>query len=1014
MRRLLAGVRALGLDAALVLATAAAIGALTFAVAERLVPHLYPLDLGRARWIFTADRSPIAYFSREIYVAQPIKDAWVALASGESNFKLRVNGTIVGESWSLERNASGVYDLAPYLKVGKNLLALNVRSANYRESARAAVAGGYVDSSGREVDIVSDGTWFAASRFDAQANLAIPWYDPRFVQRGASASVGEGASPETLPFVPVPASLFSLRAPPWRTAPAPGVASAVFTGEFDLGTRYRGVWVRIASPDSYALVLNGVRLFGRPNPAVGIEIHDIAHYVRNGTNTVDVRVSSPGSLPRVALDVVVNKPGRAEAFVAAVPALLVQTSEGRPVAAGSAHAPEARSATYGGPQWGQAPLPKKVVGDPVPLPWLVPFFARIAFFALLVFAVALADWLLQGILIRSVDRALTLHDALRRDAILRLPVLLFLGTIYVLGFDVRFDPGFPYRLRWVAVAVLLLFVLRAVHLVAVLLSRRREPERLEGAVAKAPGMVARWAPRIVALACLFVITLSGAFLRADMAKSHSFGHDEISMVRFAESIEQYGYAARDIGPVRKLLTTYELLPYPISWSIAALGRTEPAARMPAIVFAVLTTLLIFHIGATTWGFPAGLLAAAIHAFSPFSIYWGSNAFHPQQAQFFALLTVYLFRRAFGTGPGPVRTAPLWGATISFCLTYLTWEGSGLLLPAVLLCVLIQRGRDFAWLRRPSVWLAGAAAAAVVVTQLARRSLDSHAYLAVGSSIATSAVGLGFLLTTYNPLMYVRAFLLPSHHVLLTLLLLLGLPLALRDRDMQYYLVVLAVVLVALTNFVTPESPRYSYFVQPLLLLPASAFVFRGLDHLGPWQQTPLLVRAIRTTFVLALAVLVFVSSNSLILRLERMGVQGDRLQPDITPEVGGLDYKSVAEFVRSERRPGDVVIALMPHALMYYGGLTPDYYLQTYTSRVVIYDASATTPRYMDRFVGMPVLRSERELLDVLLRHRRVWILATPAAAFDGSNDSQTLDFVNRHAPVVFETYGMRVYRWER
>ena len=1012
MRERLVGLRSLGVEMVLVLGTALVAAALLFCKAEGLTPHLSPLALRGARWMTTPDQAPVAYFRKELYVDRRVKDAWVTIAAGEANFKLRVNGEIVGESWVLDRNAAGIYDLTPYLKPGKNALALNVRSANYSLPARAVVAGGYRDVAGSETLFSSDSSWSAASRFEAQGNLEIPWYDSRYIQQHETPALGgEAPDPKQLPHLPVDAALFSVATPPWITTPDPSSTSAVFSGVFDVAVGFRTIWLRVACPDGYALALNGVRIFGRVDPAPILEIHDITPFVNRGRNTLDVRVSSPSSLPRIALDLIIDRSGTGGDAVSWTPTWTVSAS-GSAQQPAAALPPVEAGAAYGGPAGFAQPLPKKLRVDALPSPWLARAAAGALFFGFGILCLALADWVIMGLILRSVASEVRWTTALRYDALLRLPVLLLFAALWVIGTDERNDPGFAFRPNFTLAAVGVLFALRLLLVAWLALAHRRRAV-FAPSIAFVRGA---WLRHGLALLCLAPLLVTGAFLRTEKARAASFGHDELSMVRFAQAIDEFGSPIRYVGPLKKRLTTYELLPYPIWLSMKAFGQSEFAARLPAIVFGMLTTLLLYVIGTTTWRPGVGLMAAAVHALSPFSIFWGANAFHPQQAQFFALLTTWLFYLAFGTGPGPVRRLPLAAAAVSFCFMYLSWEGAGVLLPALVLCLLVQRGRHLSWLREPFVWLAACAVSVVVIGQLARRTLDSRAFLAVGSSIAGNALSLGFLSTTYNPWAYVQTFLLAPHHLILTLLLILGLPVAIRNRAVQYYVILLVAVLMTLTNFVVPQSPRYAYFAQPLLLLPACASLFLCADYLRSRAPSvlPGFLRVTVACCVAFAATGVLASSNSLVLRTERLGARAGRMLPDVTPEVGGLDYRSAAEFVAQNRRKGDTVIALMPQALLYYANFAPDYYLQSYTSRLVMYDMNDANPRYMDRFAGSTVLRSEKELAEVLNQHRRAWIMATPAAAFDGSNDAVTLDFVNRSAKVVFETYGMRIYLWER
>jgi hypothetical protein len=89
-------------------------------------------------------------------------------------------------------------------------------------------------------------------------------------------------------------------------------------------------------------------------------------------------------------------------------------------------------------------------------------------------------------------------------------------------------------------------------------------------------------------------------------------------------------------------------------------------------------------------------------------------------------------------------------------------------------------------------------------------------------------------------------------------------------------------------------------------------------------------------------------------------------------------------------------------------------FLQTYTDRQIYYDVSEASGRYIDKFMGSPVIRSYAELRNVLDRHRRAWIVAAPYSAFESNDDKATIDYIVKGSKIVYESYETKVYLWER
>ena len=111
-------------------------------------------------------------------------------------------------------------------------------------------------------------------------------------------------------------------------------------------------------------------------------------------------------------------------------------------------------------------------------------------------------------------------------------------------------------------------------------------------------------------------------------------------------------------------------------------------RLPSCIMGTLCIGLIALMGRRLFNWRIGLFAAFVYACMPLNIRWGQNAFYPSQCQFLSMLTIWLFYEA-------IRIRPLYhkfltAASVAFCLAYLSWEGTGFLLPALLMALLVVR------------------------------------------------------------------------------------------------------------------------------------------------------------------------------------------------------------------------------------------------------------------------------------------------------------------------------------
>ena len=451
----------------------------------------------------------------------------------------------------------------------------------------------------------------------------------------------------------------------------------------------------------------------------------------------------------------------------------------------------------------------------------------------------------------------------RMDALAHLPTLLALGTLYLLSFDVRFDPGFPFRSWVIVLSVATLLLLKTVVLLEVWYHRQRH-----GFVAP-PTFPGRDA---LARSCTIIFLIGliaiGAFLRIHNLDAQSLYHDEVHMVTYVQGLLEKGYPHKMIGPIERPLATYELTPYPIALSVMLLGMSDFALRLPAALFGIMTIPLIFFVGQQVFDRRVGFLAAAVYTFCPQAVIWAQYLWHPQQTQFLALLTSYLFYQAIRS----TRISPryLYPATVAFVATYLSWEGAGFFLPALGLGVAVVKGRDLSWLRDKHLWIAVGLVSLAVGLQLIRRLLLQIQYLVVGQGLSdVSMPTLYFLDPMYDPTFYLKNFLWLENNAILTLLVIVMLPLLFKHQGSTYYCSLLFSIIFLMTNTLSNSAIRYVYYLQPFLILSSSVAVLLIIDHIdvSKYLYTPYNSFDLQNHFLYLLLLFSFTIGSSLFLKL---------------------------------------------------------------------------------------------------------------------------------------------------
>jgi Dolichyl-phosphate-mannose-protein mannosyltransferase len=1003
------------LPKSIVLATGVALGVFIWYTYFARVSHLYPLAFQQSLWLVASDEGPQGYFRQEIYISSRIQQAWIMVAATDS-FVIYLNGKALHGIGYASLNVSAIYDVGAYLIPGKNVLGVAARRISYPGPAMAAIEGGYRDHTGREHMLATDASWKFSSVEQTQGDGEILWYSADF-DATAWAPVKTGGRPE-------PSAIYPLGVHPFVFTMSPqgqwiGYSSApqdrpTFSQTLHLPGQPTDGWLRITAAQSYSGTVNGVPLQGEPSqtlPPLGTDgastwkpdirqstdVYDIRPLLRAGSNRITVSSEVMPSVDGLFVDGFVIHGSRLLTFGSdATWAINV------PLHTSNGNMPEHPHATVLATN--EALPVKNVMRTILPLNYQVIQAGKMS---LTILILVVSIYVLWRGTSRLASRLMgsDATESANMDALLHLPPLLLLGGLYLLTFDVRFDPAFAFQPYAVWAAIILLVVFKGLVILEILLHRRRPSRDLS----LSPAEQARAAiPVYAVLLCCLIA--AGAYLRLLDLNAQSLYHDEAHMVGYVQGLFEKGYPYKMIGPIERPLATYELVPYPIALSAKLLGFSDFALRFPAALFGILTIPLIAFVGTRVFDRRVGLLAAAIYTFCPQALIWAKYLWHPQQTQFFALLTSYFFFQAIR---GETLSAKyIYLAAVAFSVTYLSWEGAGFFLPALGLALLVVKGKDLAWLRDRHLWMATGLISIVVVLQLIRRTLLQIVYLVVGQGLSDVSLPTFFFLDPmYDSTFYVQNFLWLENNIPLTLLACGGLLFFWRKHGLSYYCTLLLSILLMMTTLLTNAAIRYVYYVQPFLILSASAVTFFLLDTIVSSIRS-IQFRTIRLIYCMfSLSFLTFLTlTSSFYMKTYRLTDFYSSGGFHIKEDVYYIDYRGTSEYLKSMYQQDDLVISLVPNTISYYSNISSDFFFQFYTMRQVVYDPTESSDRYLERTIGIPVIRNTGELMEVLSSYRRIWVIATPYRIFVKLSGPEIREYVRRKGQVTYETYNSKVY----
>jgi dolichyl-phosphate-mannose-protein mannosyltransferase len=1025
----------------------------------------YQLDFGRAQWIEPAEKpAPIAYFRKDIYLSSLPERAWIEVAASDT-FGLIVNGHTVGTEGSVKTFEAAIYDFKRALKTGTNVIAVSVSRTSFPGAAQLLVRGEVTEPGGHVINILSDESW----RVSNHTGIVLGsegWTSPQVQDQVWPNARRSPLNDQQVAVRWVDTNPLLLQLPSlgsWIMAPN-GSSEAVFSTVIHADRSTQETWIQVASSGDLDLEVNGhiitvastavsggkklPHLAAAPTPTpsskLGREMqesfqppkekgppfqptelaaYDISYWIRRGSNQIVTAVRSEHLPASLFVEGFMVKSGRDVSRFSSNSRWVV--GDGAGTAKGAAQNP-VEMGKNGIAPWGYLPQELARALDRSGFATVFESWLIVG----LTLAAVIALWLVVSAFV-SAWRGEPVPVAMARDALLHGPVAAGLLLLLLPNYDPRFPVEWSFTPAVVVGAVAALLLIRLLHLFVDVWTPATATERLKHLKSGARWDAMRERTReiiardlhlpelfeipfrqLLPYLLLILIMFLGLGLRFHNIGYMSFDHDEMGLVAKSKGIFTLGFPYILAAGEVRWITTYEAVPYPLALSAALFGYSEWSMRLPSLIMGTLCVGIVGLMGRRIFGWRTGLIAALIYACLPLNIRWAQNAFYPTQCQLIAMLTVWLFYEAMQVKPFHRRY--LTATTVTFCLTYLSWEGSAFLLPALLVALVLVRWRDWSWLRDFHLYRCLFFIGAVVIAQYCSRYLAGMPYLSVGSGLSNlSGPSLFFLAPGYQPMFYIDKLLLSENHVFFTLMILVALPFCWKHTGFRYVVVILGVLVILHTNFLAALSPRYAYYYQSLLVLggvAATVMLYDRVLALARAAGDSGVARFAAHSTGVALLVLLFVQSNESVLKEYELSISGDAPQMMSRLNTYRYDYRGAANYVMRHGKPGDVVLPGIPHVYNYYTGFPGNYFLNTLFSSKVPYNQTLGEPRYSDKFGGLPVIRNVTELKEVVNRSGRTWILFAPYASFEKFDSPAVLDYIHENSRTEFESYRVKVY----
>jgi 4-amino-4-deoxy-L-arabinose transferase-like glycosyltransferase len=527
------------------------------------------------------------------------------------------------------------------------------------------------------------------------------------------------------------------------------------------------------------------------------------------------------------------------------------------------------------------------------------------------------------------------------------------------------------------------------------------------------------------------VVLAACALRlAYLLDSHPF-FDEYTTILAARAILQRGLPVLPSGLFYDHGLLFSYLDAPFvgigSWLQGALGDKAffALSRLPSLLVGVVGVALLYRVGQRWLSVRAGLVAAALLAFSPEGVVWGARARMYGLAQLLVLALAFLvYEGSRGRGSARLR----WLALLVLLAALLTQLGAIILVPPLVIGALVV-----GWLTRPAgerPWFwrwemaaeAAALAGAVGVGVLVKRLGQPLGAAPLGSPGAED-IGLEWLHTiTYQASLALdgeslikflaREFGVP-HHLWLAVLVVIGglvalavwtlggsplaragaTPAPAQERRLPksngpfvtlYLWLITALPVVEMVTLLDPwrRNPRYMVMVLPWFYLLAGAALehilnLRPLAATGDYRCQRCFYHAIRNAQYAILETVFHAGRWLFIIALAVLQVRGLWLDLQVAFRTPEPAYEQAFRYVGEKWQSGDVVLTMNTCGAAILLGHADYFAAQENAGQFLLNQLpqGGNTPQPIDRWLGAPWLGTATDFNRVLDEHPRAWFV---------------------------------------
>ncbi|PSB48497.1 glycosyl transferase [Cyanosarcina cf. burmensis CCALA 770] len=1033
------------------------IGLLAFSTIDKVPSALERVDWStEARWIGAPQPTYRFYARHDFDLAAPTQSAWLRV-SADNDFILYINGQAIARekdvlynAWGLSSRLSEKFqklesvsyrtygydwlhlanardwkittyaDLAPYLKVGKNTIALEVQKG--RPNPRMAIEG-YVHSvpNAPPIDLTTGvALWQISTLYETDRD--IPWFDPNFTHLDWSDAVVVGSVREKT-YSRVSSHLFDRPLQGmWIAGDESAQGEVQLQGEWETEGGRGRAYVRFAGSSEYLLSIDGllVRRFADRQ----LHMYDITNFLHPGRNIVTVRLARPlarsdGSPLEFFLDGWMELKGSivapfatSDKWYALLPSDLGVEQRRAAIAIRPPIPLELRRKFEGNAYWlnypnylwraglwcigstGLALLGAWLLGScqrqyyrnwwhnlSVGTGLLLPGILFLIGIGLLkhryaesergiIFAQSQSNSLIWlGFLGVVAVTLLWSHKRSDRDWNL-------LGKLLLAGFGAivatALVPSISSLLPIVAIACSILFLLPQ----ALPKIHWNYTEKVQ----------AVWQNQWLLVAA---IALLGLILRVYNLGFWDCEADENTSLDAIRGILKTGAPQATSGIWYTRSPAYH---YAVALWLRLIGESVVNARLFSALWGTATLVLVFIFTRKFTPIWIALFITALLAIDPFEIYFSRFLRFYQMVQFTSLLSFWLFFKGFVFREGKLYQH---GFFIALTLTVLSQEVTITLIPCFLLGFLCFY-RPF---RFVDDWH-------LIVSSLVSSIAISFNIIFFSIKCLTPVVAISnstdsyLRLHLFNITGLVNNFFINNSrlNVIYTSFFFLGFAYFLKQRDGKLVFLFSSVLLnlVVLTLLIYQIATRYAYQVYPIFIISS---IYSGtivIENLGRYYEKILNRLLPLRNVAIVLLILLFISN-----------IEPERVLAAYQDSINRRNDR-VFQYIRDRRQLGDVVLSPSPPgAAIYLGGL--DYFLPGTIAFDVPYWHEG---RVIDRWAGGVMVTNLDRLSQILEKANRVWIHMDDHAERKFSREF--LQYLQVLGKPEFETFGARLRLWRK